>query len=203
MRKIIVTEFVSLDGVFQAPGPDGSGYKYEGWTFPYHCDEFMKFKVKELEDSEMQLLGRVTYDGFAASWPERRGDPFSDKFNSMPKYVVSNSLKTADWENSHIISGSKEEIIAQIKELKEGKSGPTVQGDAKNMVGRDIDVHGSGKLARFLLDHALVDQLNILLYPIVLGEGMKLLEGTQKADLKLVESESWSSGITKLIYTPK
>lgn len=192
MRKLIVTEFLSLDGVFEAPGPDGSGYKYEGWTFPYSGEEFMKFKSKELEEAEMQLLGRVTYDGFALAWPERKGDPFSDKFNSMPKYVVSNSLKTAVWENSHIISGNEEEIVNAIKKLKQDSTGTG-----------DIDVHGSGKLARFLMDHKLIDRLHVLMYPVILGEGKKLFAGAQKAELELTESETWSSGITKLIYTPK
>src|SRR6185312_5763405 len=103
MRKLLITEFMSLDGVFQAPGPDGSGFKYEGWTFPYHSEEFARFKSDELDKTDALLLGRVTYEGFAASWPEHKGDPFSDKFNSMPKYVVSNTLKTANWTNSHII----------------------------------------------------------------------------------------------------
>lgn len=192
MRKLVVTEFLSLDGVFQAPGPDGSGFKYEGWTFPYSSEEFMKFKSQELEDAEVQLLGRVTYDGFAKAWPEHKGDPFSDKFNSMPKYVVSNSLKTAGWENSHIISGDTEKIIEEVKKLKEDQEGKG-----------DINVHGSGKLVRFLLDHKLVDQLNILLYPVLLGQGMKLFEGAEKAELDLVESGPWPSGITKLIYIPK
>jgi dihydrofolate reductase len=192
MRKLVVTEFVSLDGVFEAPGPDGSGFKYEGWTSAYGSDEFMKFKSEELEESEMQLLGRVTYDGFAVAWPKYKGDPFSDKFNSMPKYVVSNSLTTADWENSHIISGDTGKIIEAVKKLKEDPDGKG-----------DIDVHGSGKLARFLLDNKLVDQLNMLVYPIILGEGLRLFEGAQKTQLELVESASWSSGITKLIYIPK
>jgi dihydrofolate reductase len=192
MRKLVVTEFLSLDGVFEAPGPDGSGFRYEGWTFPFHCEEFTKFKSKELEDAEVQLLGRVTYDGFAKAWPKYKGDPFSDKFNSMPKYVVSNSLKTAEWENSHIISGDTKRIIDEIKMLKDDPEG----------IG-DINVHGSGKLARFLLDNNLVDQINILMYPVVLGEGEKLFEGAQKAELELVESDVFSTGVLKLIYTPK
>src|SRR5438067_8408500 len=133
MRKIIVTEFVSLDGVFQAPGPDGSGYKYEGWTFPYTNDEFIKFKSEELKEADAQLLGRVTYEGFAKAWPERKGDWFSDKFNAMPKYVVSKTLKKAEWNNSRIISKN---VVEEIKKLK-----TTLPG-----IG-DIVVHGSGMLA--------------------------------------------------------
>lgn len=187
MRKLVVTEFLSLDGVFEAPGPEGAGYKYEGWTFPFNSDEFMKFKSEELWATDILLLGRVTYDGFAEAWPKMKGDPFSDKFNSMPKYVVSNTLKEASWQNSHIIS---KDVVEEVTKLKREQGG-------------DINVHGSGMLARFLLDHKLVDQINILLYPIVLGTGKKLFDDTQKVDLNLVESEPFSKGIVKLIYTPK
>jgi dihydrofolate reductase len=187
MRKLVVTEFMSLDGVFQAPGPDGSGFRYEGWTFPYGNEEFMKFKTKELEESEMQLLGRVTYDSFAGSWPKHKGDWFSDKFNAMPKYVVSKTLKKAEWENSHIIAKN---VVEEIKKLKKGKGG-------------DITVHGSGQLVRFLLDNRLVDQVNILLYPVVLGTGKKLFEEAQKADLQLIEATPFTTGVVALIYQPQ
>lgn len=94
MRKIVVTEFMSLDGVFEAPGPDGSGYKYEGWTFPYNDAEFGKFKLEELKTTDSLLLGRITYEAFAKAWPGRTDEAgFADKFNSMPKYVVSKTLK--------------------------------------------------------------------------------------------------------------
>lgn len=187
MRKLIVTEFMSLDGVFQAPGPDGSGFKYEGWTSPYSNEQFMKFKTDELRDSEALLLGRVTYEGFANSWPQRKGDWFSDTFNSMPKYVVSTTLKKADWNNSHIISKN---IVEEIKKLK-------------SETGKDnIVVYGSGKLVRFLLDQDLVDQVTILLYPVVLGTGKQLFEGANKAGLLLVNSTSFSSGVVVLEYKP-
>lgn len=187
MRKLVVTEFVSLDDVFEAPGPDGSGYKYEGWTFPYINDEFMQFKTQELRNSDMLLLGRVTYDGFAKAWPGRKGDWFSDRFNSMPKYVVSKTLKKADWENSHIISKN---IVGEIKKLKKQYK-------------KDIYVHGSGQLVRFLLDQGFVDQLNILVYPVVLGIGKQLFSGTQKRTLKLVEYKPFQTGVVKMIYQPK
>src|SRR5260221_5907778 len=147
MRKIIVTEFMALDGVFEAPGPDGSGFKYEGWTMSYGNEEFMKFKSDELFASDALLLGRVTYEGFAKAWPGRTDEVgFADKFNSMPKYVVSKTLKKAEWNNSHIISDN---IVEEIEKLKQQSGG-------------DITVHGSGTLARFLLEHDLVDQLNLL-----------------------------------------
>lgn len=187
MRKLVITEFLSLDGIFESPGPEGAGYKYEGWTFPYSNQQFMDFKSKELEDTDMLLLGRVTYDVFAKAWPKLKSDWFSDKFNSMPKYVVSKTLKKATWTNSHIIS---ENIVEEIKKLK-----------AEN--GGDIDVHGSGQLVRFLLEHKLVDQINLLVYPVILGEGKKLFGGLPKTELKLIESEEFSTGIIKLIYQPK
>ena len=182
MRKLFITEFISLDGVFQAPGPDGSGYKYEGWTFPYYSDEFMKFKWDELVETDALLLGRVTYDGFAAAWPSRKGDPFSDKFNNMPKYVVSKTLKKAEWNNSHIIS---ENVVDEIKKLD-----------------GTIAVHGSGTLARFLIENNLVDEMSLLLYPIVLGTGKRLFEDLNKTGLTLVETKSFKSGVVMLKYKP-
>ena len=103
MRKIVVTEFISLDGVFEAPGDDGSDYKYKGWTSPYGGEEFQKFKTEELDETDILLLGRITYDAFAIAWPkmEDTAGDFGKKFNSMPKYVVSNTLKEANWKNSH------------------------------------------------------------------------------------------------------
>jgi dihydrofolate reductase len=190
MRKIVVTEFISLDGVFEAPGPDGSGFKYEGWTSPYGNDEFQEFKSKELEQTDILLLGRITYDAFAIAWPkmeESAGD-FGKKFNSMPKYVLSNTLENPTWKNSHVIKG--ENAIEEIKKLKAEDGG-------------DITVHGSGTVARFLLENKLVDQINLLVYPVVLGEGKRLFDGAVKTDLKLVESQQFKTGVFKLIYKPK
>src|SRR6266568_4165695 len=152
MRRIVVSKFISLDGVFQAPGPDGSGYKYEGWTMSYGNEEFMKFKTEELMAADAQLLGRITYEGFATAWPQRSGDAFSDKFNSMKKYVVSKTLKKADWNNSEIISKDFAKEIAKLKAKK----------------GKDIIVYGSGQLASSLLQLHLVDEYRVLLYPVVL-----------------------------------
>lgn len=188
MRKLIITEFMSLDGVFQAPGPDGSGFKYEGWTFPYHSDEFGKFKFDELQETDILLLGRVTYEGFAKAWPEQKDEVgFADKFNSMPKYVVSTTLTTADWNNSHII---KDNVVEKVQKLK-------------NQDGGNIVVHGSGTLARFLIENNLVDEITILLYPVVLGTGKRLFDDMQKTSLKLIESKPFTSGIIVLRYKPE
>ena len=182
MRRIVVTEFMSLDGVFEAPGPDGSDYIYAGWTFPYFSEEFGKFKMEELQAADTQLLGRVTYEGFAKAWPERTEDEFSEKFNSMPKYVVSKTLKKAEWNNSHII---KKDFAKEIAKLKEEKGG-------------DILVNGSGKLVNFLLDKGLIDEIRLLVYPIVLGTGKKLF--TTYAKLKLIEATPFTSGVVSLRY---
>jgi dihydrofolate reductase len=188
MRKLIITEFMSLDGVFQAPGPDGSGYKYEGWTFPFNSEEFGKFKYDELQQTDMLLLGRVTYEGFAKAWPSQK-DPagFADKFNSMPKYVVSKSLTKAEWNNSHIITDN---IVEEIQKLK-------------NQDGGDIVVHGSGTLARFLIEQNLVDEITILLYPVVLGTGKQLFADIHKTGLKLIETTSFATGVVVLRYKPE
>lgn len=187
MRKLIITEFMSLDGVFQAPGPDGSGFKYEGWTFSYHSEEFEKFKMDELNRTDMLLLGRVTYDDFAQAWPKMGDNPFADKFNSMPKYVVSKTLKRAQWNNSQIISDN---VVDEIKKLK-------------NQDGGDMTVHGSGTLARFLIENNLADEVTVLLYPVVLGTGKQLFTDMQKTGLKLIESKPFQSGIVVLRYQPK
>ncbi len=189
MRKIVVTEFLSLDGVFEAPGPDGSEFKYEGWTFAYHDDEAMKFKNDELMAADVQLLGRITYDGFARAWPKMDGTgEFGEKMNGMRKYVVSKTLKKADWENSQIINDN---IAEEIKKLKEEEGTG------------DILVAGSGQLVRFLMEHNLVDQFNLLVYPVVLGEGKRLFDSVKKSDLQLVKSKPFSSGVVLLQYQPK
>ena len=186
MRRIIVTEFISLDGVFEAPGPEGAGYKYEGWTMSYGNDEFMKFKTEELMASDAQLLGRITYEGFAKAWPERSGDEYSDKFNSMKKYVVSKTLKKAEWENSEIISKDFAKEIAKLKAKK----------------GKDIIVYGSGQLVSFLLKFDLVDEYRMLVYPVVLGSGKRLFDKNSYAKLKLIEAIPFKTGVLALRYDP-
>jgi len=184
MRRIVVTEFMSLDGVFEAPGPDGSGFKYEGWTMNYGNEEFMKFKTEELMAADTQLLGRITYDGFAKAWPERSGDEYSDKFNSMKKYVVSKTLKKAEWNNSEII---KKDVAKEIARLKAKK-------------GKDIIVYGSGQLVNFLLQLGLVDEYRILVYPVVLGSGKRLFDKDSYTKLKLIEATPFKTGVVAFRY---
>lgn len=175
MRNLVVTEFVSLDGVMENPV----------WTFPYWNDEIAAFKGEETDAADALLLGRVTYEGFAAAWPNSpdEGAPY---FNSVRKYVVSNTLDKADWNNSVIIRG---DVVREIQTLKES-------------VGRDITVHGSGTLAQTLLQHGLVDRLRLLVYPVVLGTGKRLFADGIAATLELLETRAFSSGVTALIYAP-
>jgi len=177
MRKIVVTEFISLDGVFEAPGPDGSGFKYEGWTFDFHNPEVEKFKSDEVMRSDAQLLGRITYEAFAEAWPKMKDSTgeFGKKFNEMPKYVVSNTLEEAKWENSHIIKG---DVATEIKKLKEEEGG-------------DILVSGSGTLVKTLMENNLVDELTLLVYPVVLGEGKRFFKEGIHQKLKLLETKQF------------
>jgi dihydrofolate reductase len=186
MRRIVVTEFMSLDGVFEAPGPEGAGYKYEGWTMNYGNEEFMKFKTEELMAADAQLLGRITYDGFAKAWPDRNGDEYSDKFNSMKKYVVSKTLKKAEWNNSEIIKKDAAKEIAKLKAEK----------------GKDIIIYGSGQLVNFLLQLGLVEEYRILVYPMVLGIGKRLFDEKSYAKLKLIEATPFKTGVVALRYEP-
>jgi dihydrofolate reductase len=187
MGRIVVTEFVSLDGVMEDPG--GSEHTKNGaWTFKYNRgDEGNKFKVDETNNAEAQLLGRVTYEGFAEAWPQRSGDPFSDKFNSMPKYVISQTLKKADWNNSTILKGN---VVEEVKNLKQRLKG-------------DILVSGSARLVQTLIANDLVDQLNLMVFPVILGTGKRLFgETSAMKPLQLAESKTVGDGIAILIYRP-
>ncbi len=176
MRKLIVTEFISLDGVIENPG----------WTFPYWNDEISNFKAEETSDDQDLLLGRVTYQGFAAAWPTS-DDPGADYFNNARKYVASTTLDKVEWKNARLLQGDVVDAVTQLKQ----------------QAGSDIVVHGSGKLVQTLFKHNLVDQLRLLVYPVVLGEGQRLFEAGTTAKLKLVESRPFSNGVLGLIYQPE
>ena len=173
MGKLVVTEFVSIDGVFEDPG-GAEGYEHGGWTFEYdRGEDGNKFKVDELLEAEAQLLGRVTYEGFAEAWPSREGE-FADKLNSDPKYVVSTTLKDPTWQNTTVISGNGAENVAKLKEQTSGA----------------ILVAGSGTLVGALLDADLVDELRLMVFPTVLGRGKRLFpNGIGRLKLKLAESK--------------
>jgi dihydrofolate reductase len=187
MGRIVVTEFVSLDGVMEAPG-GGESFKHGGWSFEIdRGDEGDKFKVDETIDSEALLLGRVTYEGFASAWPSREGE-FADKFNGMPKYVVSSTLQDPQWNNSTVLKGDVAAEVAKLREELEG----------------DIVVHGSARLVQALVEHDLVDELRLMVYPLVLGSGKRLFgETTGKKPLQLVESKVVGDGVAILVYQPR
>ena len=172
MGNLVVTEFVSVDGVFEDPG-GAEDYEYGGWTFEYdRGEEGNKFKLDELMEAEAQLFGRVTYDGFAAAWPSREG-AFADKINTAPKYVVSSTLKDPEWQNTTVISGDVAGAIAELKEKTDGA----------------ILVAGSGTLVGTLLESGLVDELRLMVFPTVLGCGKRLFpDGIDRLKLKLTES---------------
>jgi dihydrofolate reductase len=184
MGRIVVTEFISLDGVVEDPG-GSEDFKYGGWSFEFNRgDEGDKFKLDETMASEALLLGRVTYQGFADAWPSRDGE-FADKFNSMPKYVVSSSLKDPEWTNTTVIEGDLAEEVAKVRDSHDG----------------DVTVHGSVQLVRELIDKDLVDALHLMVFPVVLGAGKQLFGETgDKKALKLMESKTVGDGVSILVY---
>ena len=176
MRTLAATLFISLDGVVESP---------EKWSFQFWSDETQKFKLNELRITDALLLGRVTYEGFAAAWPSRKDtDGFADRFNNMPKFVVSKTLKKLDWNNSHLIKG---DLATEVSKLKQQE-------------GQDIVIHGSPTLIRSLLHHDLIDEYRLLVYPLVLGRGKRLFDDASQAKLKLAESNAFSKGVVKLVY---
>jgi dihydrofolate reductase len=188
MARIVVTEFVSLDGVVEDPG-GSEDFKYGGWSFEFdRGTEGDEFKVQETRASTGLLLGRVTYEGFAEAWPSRDGE-FADMFNSMPKYVVSSTLKDPDWTNSTVLEG---DVVEEVKGLRDGPDG-------------DIVVHGSAQLAQTLIEHDLVDELRLMVFPVVLGTGKRLFgDPGEKKTLKLVDSKVvGDDGVVILTYRQK
>jgi dihydrofolate reductase len=174
MGRIVVTEFISLDGVIEDPG-GSEDFEYGGWTFEIERGEDGdKFKLDEALDADALLLGRKTYEGFAAAWPSRDGE-FADKFNNMPKYVVSSTLKDPDWTNSTVLDGDLAEDVSKLRQDVEG----------------DIVVHGSAQLVQGLVEHGLVDELRLMVFPVVLGAGKRLFgETSDKRRLRLCGSKT-------------
>jgi dihydrofolate reductase len=186
MGRIVVTEFVTLDGVVEDPG-GSEDFKYGGWSFEIsRGEEGDKFKLDETMSSDALLLGRVTYEGFAEAWPSRDGE-FAEKFNTMPKYVVSSTLEDPAWANSTVLDGDLAEEVGKLKAEYEG----------------DIVVHGSVQLVQALLDRDLVDELRLMVYPVVLGAGKRLFGDTSdKKPLRLVDSKTVGDGVTILTFQP-
>jgi dihydrofolate reductase len=184
--KLVVTEFVSLDGVMEDPG-GAEGFEHGGWALEIaRGEEGDRFKLDETMNAEAQLLGRVTYEGFAEAWPSREG-PFADKFNQMPKYVVSSTLEDPGWTNSTVLSG---DVPAEVEKLKGEIDG-------------EILVAGSGRLVQTLLENDLVDELRLMVFPVVLGGGRRLFGDTTGGKrLRLVSSQVVGDGVAILIYEP-
>ena len=185
MRKIIVSEFVTLDGIMDDPG-GAEGTAHGGWSFKFgRSDDQNKFKSDELFACDALLLGRVTYQGLAAAWPTMPGTgAYGERMNSLPKHVFSTTLSALEWNNSRLIKLNVAEAIAQLKEQP----------------GQDILVFGSGNLAQTLMANDLVDQYNLLVHPVVVGSGKRLFQDGTQAALKLVEAKRFDNGIVALIY---
>ena len=189
--KLVATEMMSLDGVFQGPGgPDEDrrgGFDRGGWTAAHADEEMGPFLTAMFERADGLLLGRKTWDIWVKYWPLHDDNPFGHAINVLPKYVPSTTLKDPAWQNTHVLDG---DVEASIRELKAKPGG-------------ELQVHGSGELLRWLLEHDLVDELNLRLVPVVVGEGMRLFpEQGQSHDMTLIESRSMPAGVTILTYQP-
>jgi dihydrofolate reductase len=184
MRKLKLIEYVTLDGVIEDPGPAGD-FKHRGWTVPFWNDEMAEAQSKELFASDALLLGRVTYDEFVASWPLRSGDPFTDKMNSMKKFVVSRSApKPLAW-NATLLSGDLARAVTNLKQES----------------GSDILIYGSSALVHALLPYGLIDEYRFILYPVILGEGKKFFkDGAGTTDLKLLSAKTTQTGVVMVTY---
>jgi dihydrofolate reductase len=181
MSKVIVSQFITVDGVVEDPG-GSENFERGGWAFEFsRGDDGDRFKLDEVMGADALLLGRTTYEGFAAAWPSREGE-FADKFNNMPKYVVSSTLADPEWNNTHVLAG--------VDEVKE--------------IGGEILVNGSVQLVNALLDAGLVDELRLMVFPLVLGKGKRLFaDGIAKTALTLAETKPvGDAGVTVAVYRP-
>ncbi len=186
MGTIVVTEFVSLDGVMEGPAGDND-FERGAWSFEFsRGDEGDKFKLDETMGSDALLLGRVTYEGFARAWPDRKDEyGFADKFNNMPKYVVSSTLSDPEWTNSTVLKGDLAEAVSEIKGRHDG----------------DVVVHGSAQLVQELIERDLVDELRLMVFPVVLGTGKRLFGDTSEMKpLELVDSKVVGDGVAIMVY---
>lgn len=187
MGRVVVTELVSLDGVMEAPGGE-PGHAHTGWVARVPDGGQFSYTLEEILEAEVHLLGRITYESFAGAWPERTDEAgFADKMNAMPKHVVSSTLDSLEWNNSHVLEG---DAIEEVRALKERIDGV-------------ILVAGSRTLAHALLARGLVDELRMMVFPVVLGSGARLLpDSPERMELELVETRSWESGVVLVVYRP-
>lgn len=179
MRKVALTEFISLDGVIEAP---------HEWHFPFFGEAAGQYKLDEVFATDALLLGRVTYEGFAAAWPSMTDEQgFADRFNGLPKYVVSTTLENPEWNNSHVVRG---DLSIELGKLKARYT-------------QDIYIHGSGELANSLLQQGLLDEVRLMVHPVVVGKGRKFFsDGTEVSALKLIDATTFDSGVVLLTYQP-
>lgn len=178
MRKVVLSEFLTLDGVMEAPNE---------WSFPFWNEEAGQFKFDELFASDALLLGRVTYEGFAAAWPSMTDEQgFADRMNSLPKYVASRALEEATW-NATVIKGDVANAVAQLKQEP----------------GQDILIYGSADLVHTLMQHGLIDEYRLMIYPVIVGKGKRLFKGgIDSITLKLVDTKTTGMGVVILTYQP-
>jgi dihydrofolate reductase len=185
MGKLIVSESLTLDGVFEGPAQiEAEPFDFAGWTAPYFDEEMIAHVGQNMSGGSTLLLGRVTYDQFQDSWTRQTGS-FADYMNNVTKYVVSNTLKSADWNNSILLRGN---AVEEVKKFKQS--------------GADMAILGSGQLARSLMAHNLIDEYQLLIYPVAIGHGKRFFQGETQAKLRLREEKSFKSGVVQLVYVP-
>ena len=187
MSKLIVSEFVSLNGVMEAPGGEHT-HPHTGWTFKsIYGDDHYAYKEQELDEAASLLLGRKTYEGFAEAWPKRdRRDPFTDKINSMPKFVVSSTLSDPEWENSRVLSGDPIEAVTNLRNESDGP----------------ILINGSAQLVHALGKADLVDEWRAMVHPTLIADGLRMFPDPDDMQrLKLADAKTYDSGVALLIYT--
>jgi dihydrofolate reductase len=186
MRRVIVSEYVTLDGVIEDPG-GAESFELGGWSRPYFSPDAGKFAFEQLFSAEALLLGRVTYEGFAAAWPAMKDEQgFADRMNTLPKYVVSRTLRNAAWNRSIVLRG---DAAAEVGRIKQQDGGPLL-------------VYGSARLVRTLLAHDLVDELRLWIHPVVLGAGKRLFADRDNRNLRLIASQELGSGVVIVTYRP-
>src|ERR1700674_2236616 len=188
MRKVVASTFVTVDGVFEDPG-GAEGFELGGWSFKYagRSEDELKYQQDLLSASDALLLGRVTYEGFAKAWPSMKdGGSYADRMNSLPKYVVSSTLHKAEWNNSTIIDGEVAKEVAKLKQQP----------------GQNLLIFGSGALVNGLLQHQLIDELRLLIYPVVLGRGRRLFSDGSPVGLKAADAKALGSGVVLVVYQP-
>ena len=182
MRRLIVSEFITLDGIVEAPGGE-STHPHAGWTMPLGVPELYAYKLRETLEAESLLLGRITYEGFSAAWPQQEGE-FAEKMNTMPKHVVTTTLHELSW-NASVLAG---DVSSAVGILKAGEGGP-------------ILVAGSATLVRTLFQHGLIDELRLMVFPVMIGGGLNVFpHDREKRQLELTELERYSSGVVRQVY---